>query len=264
MKKSRLENYINDIKLHSGKVLSVFITCGFPSPDRFEELVLSLFEAGADMIELGVPFSDPIADGSIIQLSSQQALLNGINLEKTLLTAEKIKSQSDKPIILMGYSNPFLSYGISDLAKSIKEIGIDGIIVPDVPIEEYDDFFEDNFNEVDIILLVSPTTPKERVIKIGNKSSGFVYCISVKGITGKQQIEQKNSLEYVRDLRYILKHKNILVGFGISNEQTAYNFSRVSDGVIIGSAVIKLLLNSNGTNKETLDFIKRVKNKISN
>lgn len=264
MKKSRLENYINEIKLHQGKVLSVFITCGFPSPEGFEELVLSLFDAGADMIELGVPFSDPIADGSVIQFSSQQALLHGINLERTLLIAEKIKSRSDKPIILMGYANPFLSYGVSELAKSIKEIGIDGIIVPDVPIEEYNDFFEDKFNEVDTILLVSPTTPTERVIEIGNRSSGFVYCVSVKGITGKQKIEQKNSIEYVRDLRYILKDKNILVGFGISDEQTAYNFSGVSDGVIIGSAVIKSLLNSNGTNKETLDFVRRIKNKISN
>lgn|SRR5574338_565582 len=264
MKMSHLENYINNIKLKSGKILSVFITCGFPSPDGFDELVLSILDSGADMIELGVPFSDPIADGSVIQLSSQKALSYGINLEKTLLIAEKIKSQSDKPIILMGYANPFLSFGISDLAKSIKEIGIDGIIVPDVPIEEYDDFFGSNFDDIDTILLVSPTTPEERVIQIGNKSKGFVYCVSVKGITGKHQLEVKESLEYIGGLRQTLKDKNILVGFGISDKDTAYNFSRVSDGVIIGSAVIKSLLNSNGTYNKTLDFIKRIKNKISN
>jgi len=264
MKQSKLENYISNISREGGKILSVFLTCGFPSKDGFEELALSIFDAGADIIELGLPFSDPIADGSVIQYSSQQALSNRMNLEKTLEIANKIKSKSDKPIILMGYANPFISYGISNLEKSIKEIGIDGIIVPDIPIEEYDDFFGNDFKDIDTILLVSPTTPKDRIIEIGNKSSGFVYCVSIRGITGKQNIIEQNSIDYVRATKNILKNKNVLVGFGISDEESAKTFSNISDGIIIGSAVIKLLINSNGTYTETLDFITRIKSKISN
>jgi tryptophan synthase alpha chain len=263
MNKNKLDNYIKNIKSKGGKILSVFLTCGFPSRERFEELALSVFDAGADIIELGVPFSDPIADGSVIQYSSHKALSNKITLEKTLEIAGKIKDKSDKPIILMGYANPFLSYGISNLSKSMKEIGIEGIIVPDVPLESYDDFYGNYFKEIDTIMLVSPTTPQERVIKIGKRSSGFVYCVSVKGITGKQNKVENKSVEYVKSVRDLLQTENVLVGFGISDADGAKTFSDVSDGVIIGSAVIKSLMNSNGTHKETLDFIKKVKSKIS-
>lgn len=264
MKKSRIGNYIHNVNDNGGKVLSVFLTCGFPSKDGFEELALSVLDAGADMIELGVPFSDPIADGSIIQYSSYKALNNGINLDVVLEVANKIKAQTQKPIILMGYANPFLRYGISELSKSMKEIGIDGIIVPDIPVEEYDDFFKNDFDDIDKILLVSPTSPKQRVIEIGHRSSGFVYCISVKGITGEQNNFQDNSIKYVQSTKKLLENKKVLVGFGISNEETAQRFSKVSDGIIIGSAVIKLLMNSNGTNKDTLNFINKIKTKISN
>jgi tryptophan synthase alpha chain len=263
MKQSKIENYIQKANDDGNKVLSVFLTCGFPAKKGFEDLALSVLDAGADMIELGVPFSDPIADGSIIQYSSQKALANGISLDETLRTAQNLKSKTDKPIILMGYANPFLSYGIKELAKSINEIGVDGIIVPDVPVEEYDDFFGNEFDGIDTIMLVSPTSPKERVIEIGNKSSGFVYCVSVKGITGKQNNFEQNSIEYVRTTKDLLSNKKVLVGFGISNEETAKSFSSASDGVIIGSAVIKLLTNSNGAYTETLDFINRIKKKIS-
>lgn len=264
MKQSKLENYINKVNDDGSKVLSVFLTCGFPSKEGFEDLALSILDAGADMIELGVPFSDPIADGSIIQYSSHKALNNGISLQTTLEAASKIKSQTQKPIILMGYANPFLRYGLTKLSKSMQEIGIDGIIVPDIPIEEYDDFFNDDFENIDTVMLVSPTSSKERVIKIGNKSSGFVYCVSVKGITGDKNKFEDSSIKYVQSTKLLLENKKILVGFGISNEETAYNFSRVSDGIIIGSAVIKSLMNSNGTYKDTLDFIKKIKIKISN
>jgi tryptophan synthase alpha chain len=264
MKQSKIEKHISNVTNDGNKILSVFLTCGFPSKDGFEELACAVFDAGADIIELGVPFSDPIADGSIIQYSSQHALSNGMNLEQTLEIASKIKNKSEKPIILMGYANPFLSYGIANLSASIKEIGIDGIIVPDVPIEEYDDFFGNDFADIDTIMLVSPTTPSERVIEIGNKSSGFVYCISVKGITGKQKSIDQNSIDYVRKTKNILNNKKVLVGFGISDEESAKTFSNESDGIIIGSAVIKSLMNSNGTYTQTLDFIRSIKKIISN
>jgi tryptophan synthase alpha chain len=263
MKQSKIENYIKSINDNGSKFLSVFLTCGFPVKDGFEDLVLSVLDAGADMLELGVPFSDPIADGHIIQYSSQVALQNGMNLESCLSITKKIKSQTSKPIVLMGYANPFLSYGIDRLATSIKESGVDGIIVPDVPIEEYDSFFEDYFIESDTIMLVSPTSTKERVIEIGNKSTGFVYCVSVRGITGKKNSFEQNSIEYIKSTKSILENKKVLVGFGISDEKSAIDLANVSDGVIIGSAVINLLKDSNGNFYSTLDFVSRIKKAIS-
>ena len=263
MKQSKIENYISKINDEGSKVLSVFLTCGFPNEDGFEELALSILDSGADMLELGVPFSDPIADGTVIQYSSQKALENGMTLEKVLAIAQKIKSKTSKPIILMGYSNPFLSYGLAKLSKSISGTGIDGMIVPDIPLEEYDDFFGSEFSDTDTIMLVSPTSTKERVIEIGKKSSGFVYCVSVKGITGKQNSFQNNSIEYVKTTKSILSDKKVLVGFGISNAETAKSFSSVSDGIIIGSAVINLLVNSNGTYNKVFDFVSTIKKAIS-
>lgn len=262
MKPSKIKNYIKDINDNGSKVLSVFLTCGFPVKEGFEELALSVLDAGADMLELGVPFSDPIADGSVIQYSSQVALQNGINLETCLSVSKKIKAKTTKPIILMGYANPFLSYGIDRLASSIKENGVDGVIVPDVPIEEYDSFFGDSFTETDTILLVSPTSTKDRIVEIGKKSTGFVYCVSVKGITGKKNNFELSSIEYIKSTKSILENKKVLVGFGIADEKSAKEFSNVSDGIIIGSAVINLLNNSNGDFKETLDFVSRIKKTI--
>lgn len=263
MNQSKIENYIEDINDNGSKVLSVFLTCGFPEKEAFEELALSVLDAGADMLELGVPFSDPIADGSVIQYSSHIALQNGINLKTCLSITKKIKEQTAKPIILMGYANPFLSYGMDRLASSIKENGVDGVIVPDVPIEEYDSFFGNSLIDTDTILLVSPTSTKDRIVEIGKKSSGFVYCVSVKGITGKKNIIEQSSIEYIKSTKSILENKKVLVGFGIADENSAIEFSNVSDGVIIGSAVINLLKDSNGSFKETLDFVSRIKKAIA-
>lgn len=263
MKQSKIENYFKSLNDNGSKILSVFLTCGFPIKDGFEDLALSILDAGADMLELGVPFSDPLADGPVIQYSSQVALQKGINLETCLSITKKIKIKTTKPIILMGYANPFLSYGIDRLATSIKENGVDGIIVPDVPIEEYDSFFGNYLIESDTIMLVSPTSTKERVIEIGKKSSGFVYCVSVKGITGKKNNFEQNSIEYIKSTKNILENKKVLVGFGISNEKSAIDFANVCDGVIIGSAVINLLKDSNGNFNKTLDFVSRIKKAIS-
>lgn len=263
MKNSKIEKHISQINNNGDKVLSVFLTCGYPDKRGFEELALSILDAGADMLEIGVPFSDPIADGPIIQYSSHIALMNGITLETVLASAKSIKSKTDKPIILMGYANPFLNFGLDNLSNALKNSGVDGIIVPDVPLEESEDFFQDKFEDIDTIMLVSPTSTKERVTAIGKKSSGFIYCVSVKGTTGKHNNFDENSIEYIGKTKKILQDKKVLVGFGINNEETAYKFSRVSDGVIVGSAVINLLNNHNGTYKETLEFVSKIKKSIT-
>ena len=143
--KSKISKYIEDKNSKGEKVFSVFLTSGFPEKDNFVELALNVLDAGADMLEIGFPFSDPIADGPIIQQSSQTALSNGIDLFKTLNYVKEINKHTEKPIILMGYANPLLSYGLDKFANDLKRIGVDGIIVPDIPLDEYDNFFTSKF-----------------------------------------------------------------------------------------------------------------------
>ncbi|MGB5896249.1 MAG: tryptophan synthase subunit alpha, partial [Ignavibacteriaceae bacterium] len=173
--KSKISTFIEDKNLKGEKILSVFLTSGFPKKDKFVELALNVLDDGADMLEIGFPFSDPIADGPTIQQSSKTALSNGIDLLTTMNYVKEIKTHTDKPIILMGYANPLLSYGLEKFADDSKRIGLDGLIVPDIPLDEYDNFFTSKFDRTDIILLITPTTPTERIKIIDEKSSGFVY-----------------------------------------------------------------------------------------
>lgn len=258
---SKIELTIQNEISNGRKALSVFLTAGFPDFDNFSDLVLSVFEAGADMIELGIPFSDPIADGPVIQYSSQRAIENGVNLEKVFLMLNEIRKNSDKPIILMGYANPILNYGLNSFISNCNELKVDGLIIPDIPLEEFDSFFDSSVKKIDTIMLVSPTSDDKRIKMIGEKSKGFVYCVSVKGITGERNSVTEESLNYIHKVKSLLPDKNILVGFGISNPQIAKKFSSVSDGVIVGSSVIKLL--SEKKYKETFDLISLIKRELS-
>ncbi len=258
---SKIEATIRNEFAKGSKVLSVFLTAGFPEVNGFSDLALKVFDYGADIIELGIPFSDPIADGPVIQHSSQVAIDNGVNLEKVFQYLAEIKKHSDKPIILMGYANPILNYGISSFFSTCKELNVDGLIIPDIPLEEFDSFFDTNTSNIDTILLVSPTSDEMRIRMIGEKSKGFVYCVSVKGITGERNSVAQDSLNYIKKVKSLLPDKNILVGFGISNPQTAKVFSSISDGVIVGSAVIKLL--SEKKFRETFDLISSMKSELS-
>ncbi|MBI5661195.1 MAG: tryptophan synthase subunit alpha [Ignavibacterium album] len=258
---SRIELTIQNEISNGRKVLSVFLTAGFPSVESFSDLVLNVFEAGADLIELGIPFSDPIADGPVIQHSSQRAIENGVNLEKVFLKLNEIRKNSDKPIILMGYANPILNYGLNSFLSTCNELKVDGLIIPDIPLEEFDSFFDSSVKNIDTIMLVSPTSDDNRIKMIGEKSKGFVYCVSVKGITGERNSVSEESLNYIGKVKSLLPDKSILVGFGISNPQSAKSFSSVSDGVIVGSAVIKLL--SEKKYKETFELISSIKRELS-
>lgn len=258
---SNIQSTIKNEVSNGRKVLSVFLTAGFPAMTGFKDLVLQIFEAGADMVELGIPFSDPIADGPVIQYSSQVALTNGVNIEKVFSVVREIKKNTRKPVILMGYANPIQSYGLENFIKICKQIKVDGIIVPDIPIEEYDDFFSLNMDDLDLILLVSPTSEDERIKLIGNKSRGFVYCISVKGITGERNSVSEESIRYIQKVKRILPNKNILVGFGVSSPKIAKAFAELSDGVIVGSAIVKLL--SENKIKEAIELVSSIKNEIN-
>lgn len=258
---SNIELTIKSELSNGRKVLSIFLTTGFPAMSGFTDLVLQILEAGADMVELGIPFSDPIADGPVIQFSSQVALANGVKVEKVFNVVEEIKQNSNKPVILMGYANPIQSYGLENFIKSCKQIKVDGLIVPDIPIEEYDDFFSQNLNDLDVILLVSPTSEDKRINFIGNKSKGFVYCVSVKGITGERNSVSGESIKYIQKVKRLLPDKNILVGFGVSSPQIARTYAEHSDGVIVGSAIVKLL--SENKVKEAIELISSIKNSLS-
>lgn len=255
-----ISDFIKGKNSEGKKVLSVFLTSGFPDPKSFTELALKILDAGADMLEIGFPFSDPLADGPVIQHSSNTALQKGINLEKTFGYVKQIREKTEKPLILMGYANPVMSYGIKKFAEDCKSSGVDGLIVPDVPLEEYESFFTPDFNGLEKILLISPTTNDERVRLTDDKSSGFVYCVSVSGTTGNEKAEK--DIEFIEHSHSILKKNKMLVGFGISSEEDVRKYSPFCDGVIVGSAVIKSLMEDDDTTKavkRTLNLVKRLK-----
>jgi tryptophan synthase alpha chain len=261
---SKISTYIDDKKQSGEKVLSVYLTSGFPNSSDFTELALKTLDAGADMLEIGFPFSDPIADGPIIQQSTQIALNSGIDLKKTLTYVKEIKANTDKPIILMGYANPLLNYGIEKFSTDSKKYGVDGLIVPDLTLDEYDDFFTSDFDGTDIILLITPTTPTERIKLIDKKSTGFVYCVSLMGTTGIRKKAEGKNLEFVKRAYENCTNNKVLVGFGIADAEDARAFKPYCDGVIVGSAVIKSLMNDNNTYQNTLDLVRNLKSGLIN
>ena len=261
--KSNIAKYIKVKNESNEKILSVFLTAGFPDKSKFTELALDVLNAGADMLEIGFPFSDPIADGPVIQQSSQWALSKEINLETTLHFASGIKNHTDKPIILMGYANPVLSYGVNNFINDCLNSGIDGLIIPDIPVEEYDEFFPPHKKKPDVILLVTPTTPEERIKLIDGKSSGFVYCVSVTGTTGIREKAHPNNTDFIKRTKSLCTNNPVLVGFGISSAQDVHTYKPHCDGVIVGSAVIKSLTNSNGNYDKTLKLVRKLKNALT-
>ncbi len=262
--KSKISKYIKDKNTKGEKILSVFLTSGFPEKDNFVELALNVLDAGADMLEIGFPFSDPIADGPIIQQSSQTALSDGIDLLKTLNYVKEINEHTDKPIILMGYANPLLSYGLENFANDSNRIGVDGLIVPDIPLDEYDNFFTSKFDGTDIILLITPTTPTDKIKMIDEKSSGFVYCVSVTGITGIQKTASKDNLQFIKNVYEQCTNNRVLVGFGISSVEDIKYYKSYCDGVIVGSAVIKSLMNDDSKYQKTLSLVRKLKSGLIN
>ncbi len=254
---NNISNRIKNVNDNGAKALSIFLTAGYPDKDSFVDLALKVYDAGADMIELGIPFSDPLADGPVIQKSYEVALTNGVDVKYVLNTASEIKKKNNKPLILMGSANPIAKYGIDNFINDARNSGVDGLIVPDVPLEEYDDFFADKFNDFEIILLTTPTSPEERIKEIDKKSSGFLYCVSVTGITGIRQSfgeEVKKNLE--RTYKLISKNK-MMIGFGISSPENIKEYKDFTDGFIVGSAVVKSLSEDDIDNySKTTELIK--------
>jgi tryptophan synthase alpha chain len=238
---SRIESSFNSLRAKSEKALVIYITAGDPSLEGTKEIVLGLDAAGVDCLEIGVPFSDPTADGPIIQAASQRALRNGTTLSAILDMIESIRKVSEIPIVLFGYYNPILSYGTEHFAARAQEAGVDGILVVDLPPEESHELrqYTDPLG-IDFISLIAPTTSTERVSMIASHASGFLYYISITGVTGtvKPYVE-----EVAKDIKRIrtVTQLPLVVGFGISTPQQAQEIAPYADGIVIGSAVVKMI-----------------------
>lgn len=224
------------------KLMNLFVTAGFPHKEATVPLIKKLEENGADIIELGMPYSDPLADGPTIQQASEQALKEGVTLDGIFDMVAKIREESGIPIVLMGYINPVLHYGIEAFCKKASESGVDGLIIPDIPPEEAHIIRDSaRANGLSLVYLVAPNTPDERMRRIDSTSEGFVYCVSVTGVTGAREGDEV----YLSVNRFIdrvvanVTQNPRLIGFGIKNHEDAMRISEKVEGFIVGSAVIK-------------------------
>lgn len=236
---NRIEQKFKQLCKKKKKAFVVFITAGFPSFNITKRLVLELSKNGADLIELGVPFSDPLADGPVIQESSRLSLESGTNLTKILSLVKSLRRQTQIPLCLMTYYNPIFCYGRNRFLKTAHSVGVDGIIIPDLPPEEDRGFIlECRRYNIDTVLFLSPTTSISRISYINKLSRGFIYYVSLTGVTGARK---RLPADLIKNLKVIKKHTNkpICVGFGISAPRQVKDVFRFADGVIIGSAVIK-------------------------
>lgn len=249
-------------KFIDNKVLITFITAGDPSLKVTEKLIYEMEKAGADIIELGVPFSDPLADGPVIQEAHIRALKSGTTVAKVLSLVSKVRKRSEIPLVLMISYNLIVSYGISEFIKGAKRAGVDGLIVPDLPMEESSDLR--NLSEqvrIDLIQLIAPTSTDDRIKAAAQESTGFIYLISLLGITGTREKLPSTVADGIRKIRQYTK-KPVAVGFGISKPKHVKEIVKLADGVIVGSAIVDLIaknLNKKALPKIVGGFVKKLK-----
>jgi tryptophan synthase alpha chain len=242
---SRLQTRLKSLRAEGRKALAVFLTAGVPEYGATVGLVLELEKAGVDVIEIGLPFSDPLADGPVIQRSSTLAIANGVTLSSVLGMVSEIRGHSEIPIALMGYLNPLLRFGFERFCRAAAGAGVDGVILPEVPLEEHRLFTRILAqHSIDGVLLVTPTSPPSRIRAIDRASSGFLYCVSMTGVTGSHHPRQDG--RYLRRVRRNVRKNPVLVGFGIAGPEDARRFAEYADGVIVGSAFLSLLLSGPG------------------
>jgi tryptophan synthase alpha chain len=257
-----MENRLHTLFKNSKKpLLSVFYTAGFPKLDDTGRIAASLEKAGADIVEIGIPFSDPVADGPTIQQSNKVALENGITLKLILQQVADIRKSVNLPIILMGYLNPVMQYGIEKFAKDASAAGVDGVILPDMPVPEYEREYRQVFEDAGLLLtfLISPTTSDDRIRKIDTLSKGFIYAVSASATTGAKSGFASEQIQYFRRLKEMKLKNPFLIGFGISNKETFSQASEYSAGAIVGSAFVNLLRESKSIEVDIEKFVKEIK-----
>lgn len=240
----------------SSHVLNIYCTAGYPSADSTLEVMKALQSSGADMIELGMPYSDPLADGPVIQASSAVAIQNGMTINKLFADLKDFRQEITVPVILMGYMNPALQYGFEKFCAQAAEIGIDGLILPDLPMYEYETEFGDIINRYGLkfIFLVTPETSDERIRMLDKLSSGFLYAVSSSSTTGNEKSFDQQ-MEYFRKLKEMKLKNPVLIGFGIKDNDTFEAACKYANGAIIGTAYIKALGKNGSIQSTTKAFI---------
>ena len=252
-------NRINKVFNKKKNLLSIYFTAGFPDINDTLKIIKELDKSHVDMIEIGLPFSDPLADGPTIQKSSEKALSNGMTTNLLFDQLKDLRKISDIPVVIMGYFNPILQYGIEKFCSNCKDVGIDGLIIPDLPA----DIFKKNYKiifekyKLNMMFLITPQTSNERINLIDDLSKGFIYMVSSYSVTGAKDSFDKYQIEYFKRIKKLNLSNPLLIGFGISNKKTFQAACQNSNGAIIGSAYIKYIEN-HGVSK-TQDFIKLIK-----
>ena len=269
MNNLRMSTCFEKLRAKGHKALVPYVTAGDPDPKKVVELMLKLAESGADVIELGVPFSDPMADGPVIQRSSERSLKHGTSLLNCLNWVKEFRKLNDKtPVVLMGYANPIEKFGMEEFATEASSSGVDGVLVVDYPPEESVEFCKlMKSQNIDVIFLLAPTTSEVRLKHIAKLGSGYLYYVSLRGVTGASNIDVNdvsNRIEVIRKITTL----PVLVGFGISSPESAARVATtLSDGVVIGSAIIDKLneahLSGKDPIKEIAFFVKEVREKIN-
>ncbi|MDO4995217.1 MAG: tryptophan synthase subunit alpha [Bacteroidales bacterium] len=237
------------------KFLSLYFCAGCPTLEGTANVILTMQRRGIDFIEVGIPFSDPLADGPVIQSAATQALKNGMTLSRLFSQLKAIRNQVEIPLILMGYLNPILHYGIERFCQSCVESGISGMIIPDLPFKDYQEVVKPIADRYDlrVIMLITPETSEERVRFIDDNTDGFIYMVSSAAITGAQQSFDEAKQEYFRRIQAMQLRNPRMIGFGISNRQTLEAAQDNAAGAIIGSKFVTLLNESNGDADEALN-----------
>lgn len=264
--RTRVETAFERLKEKGEKALITFITAGDPDLPTTKELIFTLEKSGADIIELGIPFSDPAADGPTIQLSSERAVKKGVHLNDVLGLVKEVRETSEVPIVLFGYYNPVFSFGLKKFAKSARAAGADGVLIVDLPPEEADEL-KTELDQVgmDLIFLLTPTSDEGRMRLVSGKASGFIYFVSVTGVTGARTELSERLPSFVKKVRRFTDVP-VGVGFGISTPEQAKEVSAYSDGVIVGSAIINIIAKNAGSKdllKKVGSFVSALKGAIS-
>ena len=242
------------------KKLNIYFTAGIPQLEDTADIIQLIQDSGADMIEIGMPYSDPVADGPVIQKAHELALQNGMTIEKLLSQLKAIKDEIKIPIILMGYINPVLSFGFEKFCAACSESGVSGLILPDLPPIE----FKKNYQHIlkqynrNFTFLVTPETSDERMIYLDSLSSGFLYAVSSSSTTGNENAVLKNE-DYLSRIASLPLKNPVMIGFGIKSKEDFENVTEKADGGIIGTAFVNILLQDRDWNKSAIDFIHSIK-----
>ncbi len=260
---SRLARKFAELKRRRKAALVTYFTAGDPSLELTPDIVLALEDAGADIIELGVPFSDPMADGPVIQLSSERSLRAGTTLHKIVDVVSAVRKRSEIPIILFGYYNPFHAYGAEEFSRDAAEAGADGVLVVDLPPEEAGEFkCALDASGLDMVFLLAPTSTRERMELVAGQATGFIYLVSVTGVTGERP-DMDYSLEAMVSTIRTYTDLPVGVGFGISNPSQAARVAGFADAVIVGSALVRIIERNGSNKKELLDEVGRFTRRMS-